>query len=64
MIPFGPGSSAHLMAVANHAMRPVGLLLLVVGMVGLGLTAWAWGKRRRTGSTTDFDDHVRLPSYL
>jgi len=59
--PLPPG---RLVLLSNGPARDLGVVLLVAGVVGVGLTLWLWrpwsARRRRSG----VDDSVGMPSYL
>ncbi len=63
-IMIGPHLPSRLIFLEGGAFEPLGLILLVVGLVGLCLALWFWRPwstlRRRPG----FDEDVGLPSYL
>ena len=57
---FGPGIFHGV--TQNSALRPVGLVLAVLGVAGLAVTLWTW--RRRRSDPPGADDPFQLPSYL
>lgn len=60
----GPIAPGHVVFLQGPGFLALGLVLLVLGLVGLGLTLWYWRPwstiRRRPG----IDEDVGLPSYL
>ncbi|MGO9855346.1 MAG: hypothetical protein ACLPYY_09925 [Acidimicrobiales bacterium] len=46
------------------ALPAVGWVLLVVGLVGLGVTLWIWRPWSSRRDASGFDQNVGLPSYL
>jgi hypothetical protein len=63
-IRIGPGLPGHFVFAQGGPLQALGVVMLIAGLVGLGLTLWLWkpwsGIRRRSS----IDEDVGLPSYL
>ncbi|MDQ1585763.1 MAG: hypothetical protein QOJ49_35 [Actinomycetota bacterium] len=46
-------------SVSGVDINVVGFILIVVGVIGLIMTAFIWGPRRNTGGTVVEERHVR-----
>ena len=48
----------------SSALAPIGLVVLLAGLIGLGTAVWLWRRRstRRRGS--GFDQDIGMPSYI
>lgn len=58
----GPPLPGRLMFLENNTVHPLGWIMFVAGLLGLGLTLWLWRSTRRL--QPGFDENIRLPSYL
>lgn len=63
-IRIGPGLPGHFVLLQGPAFQAMGLVLLVIGLVGLGLTLCYWKPWSRLPRRSGIDDDVGLPSYL
>jgi hypothetical protein len=48
----------------SRALEPLGWILLVVGLVGLGTTLWIWKPWAAHRSRPEFDQNIGMPSFL
>jgi hypothetical protein len=60
----GPSPVHQLFIQGGSPAEPLGLILLLVGLVGLGLTLWFWRPWSTTRRRSGFDENVGLPSFL
>jgi len=60
----GPPLPGRLMFMGSNSLHPLGLVLFVAGVVGLGLTLWLWKPWSNRKLPPGFDEDVQLPSYL
>jgi hypothetical protein len=63
-IRIGPGLPGHFVLAQGGPLQALGLVMLVAGLVGLGLTLWLWKPWSGTRRRSSIDEDAGLPSYL